>query len=684
MKITFLFLYLNLFVAGILHAQYSHAVDSLFDLADAAHEDHLDDAIGYAQEVYQIGVREKDTVVIANALDYLGFYQDRKGNYKEAIRVYTESAELKKMTGDTSLAWTYSEIGFCYMMLGEYPDAKKYIQLGIDLSKQVKEYFVYGLSIFRLGQIEFRSGDLRSAMSHYEESLHIGDSIKNLFVLYHSLARLSDIYLSLTNSDKAKVLAVRALAVADSLGDRRQVADAYDRMGVWSEQTGDLEGAEKYYKKALEVSEAIEHMRGVQDGYISLGDLAVVRGQYTQALELFRQAKKVELSNRIVQSNLDHRIGSVYYDLNKLDSAFFYSLRAYQAGEELHAPLQQYKPAKLLYQIYKQKGMPAKALYYYEVYNAISDSISTDEFEKELIRKDYNYRIVNDSIEFAKAKEIKDLELAGKEIELKSQRRQKMGFLGMGVLAIIISILAVRSLQQKKKANRIIAAEKEEAELQRKRSDELLLNILPSETAEELKRTGEAQARQFNEVTVLFTDFKEFTSMSEKMDPHQLVSEINHCFSAFDQIVEKYKVEKIKTIGDAYMAAGGLPVVNETHAVDVVNAALDIQQFMQTYAEQKQATGDPFFKIRIGIHTGPVVAGIVGIKKFQYDIWGDTVNTASRMESSSEDGRVNISQMTYTLIKDQPGYHFEKRGMITAKGKGEMEMWYVTRAKENR
>ena len=187
-----------------------------------------------------------------------------------------------------------------------------------------------------------------------------------------------------------------------------------------------------------------------------------------------------------------------------------------------------------------------------------------------------------------------------------------------------------------------------------------------------MKNNDSAEARYFSNVTVLFTDFIDFTTTADRLTPKELVNELHACFKAFDDIMGKYDIEKIKTVGDAYLAVCGLPVEDPLHAEKVVSAALDIRAFIK---DRKAHLGDTTFDIRIGINSGSVVAGIVGVKKFAYDIWGDTVNTAARMEQNSDAGKINISETTHELVKDK--FDFEYRGEIFAKGKGMLKMYYV-------
>jgi class 3 adenylate cyclase len=214
-------------------------------------------------------------------------------------------------------------------------------------------------------------------------------------------------------------------------------------------------------------------------------------------------------------------------------------------------------------------------------------------------------------------------------------------------------------------------------ELNKKKQEveKLLLNILPQETAEELKEKGYATPRFYDSVSILFADFKGFTTIAEGFSPQELVAELDSFFVAFDEITEKFNLEKIKTIGDAYMCAGGIPVANDSHSLDSVRAGLEMQRYLTQINAQRAEKGLAPWNLRVGIHTGPVVSGVVGRRKFAYDIWGDAVNIASRMESCGEPGEVNISEITYHLIKDRfLCYH---RGKVLAKNKGEIDMYLV-------
>jgi class 3 adenylate cyclase len=210
---------------------------------------------------------------------------------------------------------------------------------------------------------------------------------------------------------------------------------------------------------------------------------------------------------------------------------------------------------------------------------------------------------------------------------------------------------------------------------EQKKSDDLLQNILPYEIAEQLKNKGYVDAKTYRRVSVLFTDFKGFTKISEKLSPQEIIKELSIFFAKFDEIIGGHFIEKIKTIGDAYMCVGGLPLRNKSNPIDTVLAGLEMQQYVNIYNEEKKKNGEETWNLRLGIHTGKVVAGVIGKKKFAYDIWGDTVNTAARMESAGEIGKVNISGETYKYIQEY--FDCEYRGKIEAKNKGEIDMYFV-------
>lgn len=275
--------------------------------------------------------------------------------------------------------------------------------------------------------------------------------------------------------------------------------------------------------------------------------------------------------------------------------------------------------------------------------------------------------------ELALKEQTAQLELQKNYIKLQSSQRNF--FIAIAAILLIIAAGAYFRFSEVKKYNIALNTKNEALLAEQQRSESLLLNILPAMVADELKSHGMTKAREYEQATVMFVDFKEFSKIAKLLTPEQLVNELDVYFKAFDAIINKYKIEKIKTIGDAYMCVGGLPDVKGSEPKDVVLAALEIQALMDRFKQERMKKGQPYFEARIGIHTGPLVAGVVGSMKFAYDIWGDTVNIASRLESNGQAWRVNISEDTYNLVKDY--FEFETRGIIPIKNNHDIGMYFV-------
>jgi class 3 adenylate cyclase len=320
--------------------------------------------------------------------------------------------------------------------------------------------------------------------------------------------------------------------------------------------------------------------------------------------------------------------------------------------------------------------------------SAAIDQISREKQRADSIVRVNNLRLKNltqeqmiDSIVKAQQeREIQGQKRREAELRLEKEALQatrNLSFLLFGFAFLLAFLFYLRFRAKRRMANEL-SVKNSMIETAQRQSDSLLLNILPPAIAEELKTRNKVAARRYEQATVMFIDFKGFTNVAEKLTPEQLVEELDHCFSGFDQIISKYNIEKIKTVGDAYICASGLSDKNVNPA-DMIKAALEIQDFLLALKAERMGQGLPYFEARVGIHAGPVVAGVVGAKKFAYDIWGDTVNTAARMEESCETGRINVSETAYWNSKYE--FDWEYRGKLEAKNKGLMEMYYVTGVK---
>jgi class 3 adenylate cyclase len=359
---------------------------------------------------------------------------------------------------------------------------------------------------------------------------------------------------------------------------------------------------------------------------ITLGDIYFQKGDYPEALNSYRKADSLAF---IIPAN------------KELDDAY--------AG---------------LAATYSKMGDYINAYKYQKFFSNIADTLNNQTLTDKLASLQQNFEIQTRQNQINLLTKDKKLQ----ELELRSQKIQKAFIFGALVLIFFIAFVIYRNYREKAKTNIILDKQKAQIE-------SLLQNILPTEVAAELQEKGKATPKYFDHVSVLFTDFKGFTKHADELSPQEVVNALNICFHAFDDIIDKYNLEKIKTIGDSYMCAGGIPVKDDHHPVNIVKAGLEIRDWMEELNRERTAQGLATWELRIGIHVGPVVAGVVGRKKYAYDIWGSTVNIASRMESNGEPGLVNISVATYDLVKHR--YKCVHRGKIFAKNIGEIDMYFV-------
>ncbi len=274
-----------------------------------------------------------------------------------------------------------------------------------------------------------------------------------------------------------------------------------------------------------------------------------------------------------------------------------------------------------------------------------------------------------------KEQQLQDVVLAAKQVELDAQKARNSLYIIIAAISLSLLSIIIILFLGRQKTLRDLAEKNKIIEEEKRKSDELLLNILPEEVMLELKAHGRTQARNYAKASVLFADIKNFTSISERLSPDELIEGLDAYFERFDKVIEKYNIEKIKTIGDAYVCAGGVPTKSEDNAFDVVQAALDFRDEIDKLRKERTAQGKIPFEFRIGIHTGQLVAGVIGLKKFAYDIWGDTVNMAARMQEAGEPGKINVSGATYEIVKSK--FACVHRGKLEAKNKGEIDMYYV-------
>lgn len=540
---------------------------------------------------------------------------------------------------------------------GNHPQTQKKLQYSDELirystSIDSVDYLLTGY--LNKGTALRLKGDYSEALESYFEAAKIAIDLKQPRNEGIVNVVIADVYSVMGNHNMAIDYYHLAISLLKKENDSLGVASALLNAGDEFFNHGDLDSALVYFEKSGEMFQKLKHESGLA---YNLGNLGLV---YAELGDNVKAEKNIVEAVRLLEEVGDYYpvsvyltfMSDIYFEKGEDSIALSFANRSLELAKSYDLKEQISDAYLKLAELHEELGNTVRSFAYYRDHIKYRDSINNVEAVQEMASLRLNF------------------EMSRKQTEVdllnEQQKNQKLLAVSIGTASLLLALLAFglyRRNEYIKNSSKIIEVEKG-------RSDNLLLNILPEETAKELKQSGRVKAKKFDSVTVLFADFLDFTKSAENLTPEELIKTLDHYFSNFDKIIEKYGVEKIKTVGDCYMAAAGLPFPSEDHAEKMLMAALEMTEFV-TRSRKHMV----FFDVRIGLSSGPVIAGVVGTKKFAYDIWGDTVNIASRMETYSEAGRINISKNTYKLVKDT--FICEDRGEIEVKHKGVLNMYFV-------
>jgi len=539
-------------------------------------------------------------------------------NLNLSLKYAEELISLSIKTGNNLyLHRGYLQKGNKKRLLGDLEEALDIYFKSAEAAQKVNYSQGEGIAYSAIADIYSISKNHRNAMLYYHKAISTLRYSQDSIALASIILNAGEEFINFENYDSARLYFNESKVIFEKINYLIGEAYSIGNIGMVYAHLGQNDLAEQNIKEAIAVLEQLDDYYPICVYLISMCDIYLEKGDERTAMNYAKRS--LELAQQ-------HGLKEQISDANRK-----------------------------LAELYERDGDMAESYRYFKNYIAYRDSVNNIQGVQKMAELRTNYEISQKQIEV--------------DLLTQQKRNQKIIAYATAIALFLICLLALGLYKRYKfiqATNKIIEEEKN-------RSETLLLNILPAETANELKINGKIQAKKFDSATVLFTDFKEFTKYSELVEPERLVQSIDFYFKAFDEITSRYHLEKIKTIGDSYMCAGGLPTKNESHAQDVIRAAKDMIDFVNN--ELKNDDGIIHFEIRIGVHTGPVIAGVVGIKKWQYDIWGDTVNIASRMESMSEPGRINLSEWTFNEIKAE--FPCEYRGELEVKNRGSLKMYYL-------
>lgn len=607
------------------------------------------EAINYSKEAIKLANELNKFELEVDAFNNMGYSFIKLEQYEDAIKSF-QTAYLISNNNNYLKGQAYSKNGYGYVwsMAGDYTKALENYEEALDLFLNLGDKQGVAYVNNNIGTVYESIGAMDKALEYFVKSLKLNEEIDNKEEMATNYNNMGFINSKMNNFDEAFVYYTKALEIYEVLDNKMGLIDTYMNLGSFFREFERYEESYGFFKKALTLAVEINKQDKISEGLVNLASLNEVSGKLDVALKLYKSSldisKKFNLKEDII--NAYNNIGTVYNKLKEYELAIQNHEKAYELAKEITYREGLESSLKNLANDYQKNEDYESANYYYVLYSEFKDALREEESAKNFANSQTLYETEK------KDKEIK----AQKEEILLKEKKARIQMIIIILALIFLLIVAVFLI--------IIAKEK-------KKSEKLLLNVLPKKVADDLKKYGKTEPEKFDNVTVYFSDVVGFTNMSSKFDPAFLINELNDIFTTFDNIMEKHNCERIKTIGDAYFAVCGLPTPNEKHAENITNASLEIMEALKKRNENSEVE----WKIRIGIHTGSLVGGVVGIKKYIYDLFGDTVNTASRMESNSEPMRINMSDSTYEIVKDK--YEFIEREPMEVKGKGIFKMYFL-------
>jgi adenylate cyclase len=605
----------------------------------------------------------EDSVKAELLLEIGRSYQDSDPSL--SMKYINDAKELAAKIGyKRGIAFALKIKGTSHYIRGEYPDALGDWKASLAYFDSIADRTNVARLLSNIGLVYFNNGDEANALDNHLKSLKVGEEIKDTQRIVTAMNNIGVVYMfKKATYDKALQYFTRALPLGEKIGDQNNIGSSCVNLGELYFSMGDSEKALFYFKKSLEAYKNTDDiaysLNSLGKLYASKGDYAMAKNYHDQAFEI---SKKLSAKQDMTISLLG--LADVYVKQKDYRKALTVFKRAEVIATEIRSANELKDTYKGLSMTYSNLSDFTNAFKYQTLLTDIKDTLYNIATDKKLLGLQFDFEIQKKEGQINLLTKDKALQ----ELELKRQRIAKNALLAGMILVTLIIFIIYRDYRNKIKTNKILDSQKAEIE-------SLLLNILPAEVAQELQKTGTATPRFYEKASVLFTDFKSFSKLADALSPQEVVTELNECFIAFDDIIHKYNLEKIKTIGDSYMCAGGIPTADEDHVVNIIRASMEIQHYIISWNEKRRIKNMPAWEIRIGINTGPLVAGVVGKKKYAYDIWGGTVNIASRMESNGEPGKINISEATYELIKEK--FACTYRGKIYAKNIGEIDMYFV-------